>query len=63
MMIAPKTFRGYNQEGKVVIQKTAVDANTQINPAQVQKAIENVKKVFEEEMQIIAKSLKKVSEV
>ncbi|MBR3210534.1 MAG: hypothetical protein IKF71_01175 [Bacilli bacterium] len=61
-MLSPKTYRGYDEEGKVVITKTAKDANSQINPAQVKKAIENVKKVFEDEMQVIAKSLTKISE-
>ena len=61
-MVSPVTYRGYDQEGKCITQHTGVDANTQINPAEVKAAIENVKTVFAEQMEAIAQSLTNISE-
>ena len=61
-MVSPVTYRGYDQDGTCIIQRTGVDANTQINPADVKAAIENVKAVFAEQMQNVAKSLTNISE-
>ncbi len=61
-MVSPKTYRGYNSENKCISQCTAVDANTLINPAEVKKAIENVKTVFAEQMDNVAKALTNVTE-
>lgn len=61
-MVSPVTYRGFDQEGNCIVQKTGLDANTQINPSEVKAAIENVKNVFAEQMQLIAKSLTNISE-
>lgn len=61
-MVSPVTYRGFNQEGTCIVQRTGTDANTQINPEQVKAAIENVKTVFAEQMQLVAKSLTNISE-
>ena len=61
-MVSPVTHRGFDQQGTCIVQRTGVDANTQINPAEVKAAIENVKNVFEEQMQIISQSLTHMSE-
>lgn len=61
-MESPKTYRGYDEDGNCKIQRTGVDANTQINPADVKAAIENVKAVFAEQMRLIATSLTNISE-
>lgn len=61
-LVSPKTYRGYNDNNEVLITKTAVDANTQLNPAEVKKEIENVKAVFDEQMNGIARALKNISE-
>ena len=58
---SPKTYRGYNSESKPIVANTGRDANQEINPAEVKAAIENVKKVFAEQMEIVAKALMKVA--
>lgn len=60
-MESPKVYRGYNNEGNCLITKTAVDANTQINPADVKAAIDNIKTVFDEQMKMLASALTDVS--
>lgn len=61
IMESPKVYRGYNKEGTCVVSKTAVDANTLLNPAEVQAAIENVKDVFSAQMKAVAQALKDIS--
>ena len=61
-MVSPVTYRGYDKDGTCITQHTGVDANTQINPAEVKAAIDNVKAVFDEQMQAVATSLTKISE-
>lgn len=58
----PKTYKGLDAEGNVKAQCTAVDANTLINPAEVQAAIDNVKSVFEEQLNNVASSLRDISQ-
>ena len=60
-MVSPLTHRGYNKENECIVQKTGVDANTQINPQEVKTAIENVKKTFEEQLGVIANALMDLS--
>jgi len=59
-MLSPKTYHGYNSEGKCIASCTALDANTLIDPAEVQAALNNLENVFNEEMGRIASSLRQV---
>ena len=61
-MESPKTYRGYNSEGKVIVQQTAQDANDVINPQEVRAAIEHVKEVFSDEMYKLARSLRAITD-
>ena len=58
---SPKTYHGYDKDGKCITTQTGLDANTQINPAEVQAAIDNVKSVFEEQMKNVANALTDIS--
>lgn len=61
-MESPKTYKGYDQEGNVIVTSTAQDANQEINPQAVRVAIEHVKEVFADEMYKLAKSLRAISQ-
>jgi len=60
-MVYPNTYRGWDQEGKCINTVTAVDANTQINPAEVKAAIDNIKKVVAEQIKAITDALTNIS--
>ncbi len=60
-MVSPKTYRGYDEEGKQVCSCTAVDANGYINPDEVKAAIDNVESVVSEQMNNISKALSNVA--
>ncbi len=60
-MESPRTFTGYGQDGSKLISRTGRDANQDINPQEVQSAIENVKTVFAQEMSSLANSLMNIS--
>lgn len=60
-MVAPKTFIGYDEEGKQICTCTAIDANEYINPEEVQAAIDNVISVTSEEMSKVSSALQKVA--
>ena len=59
-METPRTYRGYNSDGKCVAKTTAQDANKWINPAEVKKAIEKVESVFTEQMNGVGNSLQNI---
>ena len=60
-MESPRTYYGYNDEGKCVARCTATDANTFIDPAEVKAALDNLQNVFSEEMSRISTSIRDVS--
>ena len=60
-MVAPKNFRGLDEEGKVIVTGVARDANLDINPNEVRTAVNEVKEVFEEQFKNIASALRGVS--
>jgi len=60
-MLTPKTYRGYDSDGKCVIEYTAVDANDYINPAEVQTAIDKVKTAFTEQMKDVGDKLRAIT--
>lgn len=60
-MVTPKTYVGYDHEGKQVCSCTAEDANNYLNQAEVQKAIENVEDVVTEQMKVISHALQDVA--
>ena len=60
-MVAPKTYTGYDKDGKAVANATGVDANEYINPDEVQTAIDKVGTVAEEQMKTISSALKGIS--
>ncbi|MBR2785806.1 MAG: hypothetical protein IKD74_07495 [Clostridia bacterium] len=62
MLESPRTYRGYNSNNEVVITKQAANANGDLNPAEVKQAIENVKAVFEEQMNGVARALRNISQ-
>ena len=55
-METPKTYTGYGEDGQVVISKTSEDANNYLNPAEVQKAVEHIGEVAEEQAVILRKA-------
>ncbi len=61
-MIEPATYYGYDDQQNVIVHGTAEDASNYINPEEVQKAVENLMKVFEEQMNKIATNLTKIGE-
>ena len=61
MALAPKTYTGYDNEGKKVCSCTATDANEYINPEEVQAAIDNVEQVASEQMQTISSALNNIA--
>ena len=62
MAVSPKSYRGYDSEGKCVSSATASDATGYIDPAAVATAVEKVKSVAAEEMDSIATALGKLTE-
>lgn len=60
-MVAPKTYTGYDKDGKAVAHVTGVDANEYINPDEVQTAIDKVGTVAEEQMKTISSALNGIS--
>ena len=62
MLESPRTYRGYNSNNEVVITKQAANANGDLNPVEVKQAIENVKAVFEEQMNGVARALRNISQ-
>ena len=60
-MVAPKTYTGYDKDGKAVAHATGVDANEYINPDEVQTAIDKVGTVAEEQMKTISSALNGIS--
>lgn len=60
-MVAPKTYTGYDKDGKAVANATGVDANEYINPDEVQTAIDKVGTVAEEQMKTISSALNGIS--
>ena len=62
MSVSPKSYRGYDSEGKCVSNATASDATGYIDPAAVETAVEKVKSVAAEEIESIATALGKLTE-
>lgn len=60
-MLTPKTYKGYDSDGKCVIEYTAVDANDYINPAEVQAGIDKVKAAFTEQMKEVGDKLRAIT--
>lgn len=50
MSVAIETWAGYDEEGKEIKRYRAADANADINPEDISKAIENVKKACDDQM-------------
>ena len=62
MAVSPKSYRGYDAEGKCVSSATAVDATTYIDPAAVAAAVDKVRSVATDEMDNITTALGKLTE-
>ena len=60
-MVSPRTYYGYNNEGKCVASATALDATTLLNPAEVKAAVDNLDNVFTTEMTSIATALRNMT--
>ena len=60
-MVTPKTWRGYDEENKLVVSCVARDANLDINPSEVKSAVAELKATFEEQFGRIASALRNVS--
>ena len=56
-MIAPKTYRGYNEDGEQIASATAEDANNYLNPDEVKAAVEQVKEAIKDGISSITKAL------
>lgn len=62
MAVSPKSYRGYDAEGKCVSSATAQSAKTYIDPAAVAAAVDKVRSVATEEMDNITTALGKLTE-
>lgn len=62
MAVSPKSYRGYDAEGKCVSSATAQSAKTYIDPAAVAAAVDKVKTVASDEMDNITSALGKLTE-
>ena len=51
MSVTVETWAGYDEEGKEIKRFRAADANADINPEEIQAAIENVKTACDEQME------------
>ncbi len=60
-MVEPRSYTGYNDKNEVVIQLTATDANTLINPAEVQAKIDNIGDVADDEIAILVSNLQSIT--
>lgn len=60
-MLAPKTYTGYDQEGKVVCRCTAIDANEYLNPNEVKAAIDNIESAATDGINKISRALTNVA--
>ena len=61
-MTISKTYKGYDSNNQHVITVTARNATDYINPQEVEAAIEKIKTVATEEIEIITNSLGKLTE-
>lgn len=62
MAVSPKTYHGYDSEGKCVSRATANNATDYIDPQQVAQAVDKVKTVAAEEVESITTALGKLTE-
>ena len=62
MAVTPKSYRGYDSEGKCVSSATAKSATEFIDPKAVADAVEKVKTVATDEMESIATALGKLTD-
>ena len=62
MAVSPKSYHGYDSEGKCVSSATASDATGYIDPAAVAAAVDKVKSVAAEEIESITTALGKLTE-
>ena len=62
MAVSPKSYRGYDAEGKCVSSATAQSAKTYIDPAAVAAAVDKVRSVATEEMDNITTASGKLTE-
>ena len=62
MAVSPKSYTGYDAEGKCVSSATAQSAKTYIDPEAVAAAVDKVRTVATEEMDNITTSLGKLTE-
>ena len=56
-MKSPVTYRGYDKEANLIVSKTGANANDQLNPNIVKQKIENIDRVFDEQITKIQKAL------
>lgn len=61
-MESPKTYYGFDETGGCVSTAPAKDANNDINPSEVQAAINNLKNVFSEQLTDVARELRAISQ-
>lgn len=59
-MLLPRTYAGYDKDGKVLCKVTAVDANRYLNPDEVSAAIDKVVKTAEESVQNIIRAINNI---
>lgn len=62
MAVSPKTYHGYDSEGRCVSSATANDATSYIDPAAVAAAVDKVQSVATEEIERITKALGTLTE-
>lgn len=56
-MVSPKSYTGFDSNGKAIAHRTGVDATTQLNPADVKREIDNFNQLVEEKIKIIKQAL------
>ena len=57
-MVSPATYTGFDKDNNQIGSQTAQDANSYIDPAKVQAAIDKVNKTVQEQMKNISSALK-----
>ena len=61
-MESPKTYHGYDKDGKCITTSPAEDANNYLNPEEVKQAITNLENVLKEQFKGITDALRGIEQ-
>ena len=60
-MVEPRTYIGYDKDNKEITKQTATDANTLINPEEVQAKIDALDEVADGEIENIVSNMRNIT--